>query len=111
MPTSHLHCDSGFLDGVGNLGDRIKTTYIVTGATLGAFVQLDFVKGLLLTYNGIIRTGLYTRATAGALLFINVVAEKGFTDTGRTVFLVDMGFLFIPEMTYRTQYGIGKTLA
>ena len=91
--------------------DSLEFACFIAGTAFGAFTLIDEMGRLLFTGNGLNRTLEGAEPATITVVRINLVVEKRFTDAGSAFLIVDMFFIFGPEIVQRRLYRIRSRLA
>jgi hypothetical protein len=75
----------------------IKFTAIIANTALDAFFLVKLMRHFLFTADSVLGTFSETDLTSCAEFRVYLIMEERFADPGRTFFIADMGFIFIPE--------------
>ena len=78
--------------------DSLKFACFITGTAFGAFILINEMGCLLFTGNGLNRALEGAEPATVAVVRINLVVKKWFADTGSAFLIVDMFFIFRPEI-------------
>ena len=91
---------------VKHLFNRPEAAGPDAGFALGTKVRVDLGRLLLFPGNGLARAGLETEAAHLAFFFDHLEADQGRTDQRRTMLILDMFLVLMPEMAQRRKHRV-----
>jgi len=87
--------------------DGLKLTGLVTYSALDALFLVQLVGLFLLPGYGLLRAFDGAKAATRTGLMVNMILEKGLAYARITLFISYVGLVFITEITYGRNHGIG----
>lgn len=91
--------------------DSLNRTLLETLAALDALLRIDIVHLLGSAGDGIHRAYFFAQGASDAFVRVDYIVQQSRTDSGGTVLVLDMRYIFIPKVLQRAQNRVRRTLS